>query len=128
MVWGSTLESEEKIKDEFEEYIKNELYGKNVVERKFIDNFQLEDNSELYIFGIDHLKTLGWYWRFQIFTLDNKLIYTHTSDECNSKFYTIKLTGGIKKGFMTIDSSNFRFQEMVWTKRKILNPKVYLVE
>ncbi len=128
VVWGSTIENEERKRAELDKYVEQQLFGKNATERKFVEDFTLAEGQEMWIFGINHLKTLGWYWRFQIFTLDNKLLYTHTSEECgDEELYTVKLSSGVRKGCLTIDTS-FRLQESVWTKRKMVIPRVFVIE
>ncbi len=128
-VWSMQIATEDRIQEDFEKYNKELLFGKTYREQNVSDVFELKDNEELLVCGVNHRKVIGFHWQCKIFANNNDLYKISSLENMNENdtFWTKTISSRPKKNTINI-CEPFRINDCVWTKRPgIVHPKVYVI-
>lgn len=127
--WSVEITTEDRVKDEFEKYNREMLFGKSYEERNISEPFELKDNQELLICGINHRKVIGFHWQCKIFNSGTDLYKISSLENMNENdlFWSKTISSQPRKNTINI-CEPFRINDCVWTKRPgIIHPRVYLI-
>ena len=123
--------TEKKLEENFDEFIKNELHEiycesvqghacfKDAKEVDLSQSLQLDDKTQLIVFGIDHRQTLRCPWALYLVTKQDDNYLIHPDIKGNfwlQKF--VKPPG---------TNSKFEIQEVIWSNKQTITARGFLV-
>ena len=79
---GRMIPGEEKMQGGFDSVNRKETFGKNVVEVPYTSSFNLEENQQLLIVGVNHQKGLGCYWSLGFNSMTNEKLHEINAKNC----------------------------------------------
>ena len=126
VVWASAIPGEEKMQGGFDSLNRKETFGKNIVEVPYTSSFNLEENQQLLVVGVNHQKGLGCYWSLGFNSMTNEKLHEINAKNCTDDNFTIRIAPRITKGAVLIDKP-FYLSEIVYSKRKVIHPKTYII-